>query len=160
MAKKFFLFIILLFLTAPFCLADDGSTSYALSAVPDRKSARPGETIQLRITCQYPPERYFALWSVGAYRLTLPAAFQQKTGLVPKHIGTGAWDHFTIKKAWLKPAFYQARELTIEFPTDNWPLGDYALGCTVLLRETGKPDVKTDKYLTAKFYLTIDNIIP
>lgn len=83
------------------------------------------------------------------------------SSLVPKdNGGTGSWDRFTIKAVWLKPAFYQARELTLEFPTDNWPIGDYALECVVLFRETGKPEVKTDKYQTAKFYLTIDNIIP
>ena len=161
MSRKFSLFIILLLLTALFCAADDDSGSYVLSAVPDRKSARPGETIRLHITCQYPAGRYFAYWSVGAYRRDMPAAFQQKTGLVPKdNGGNGAWDRFTFKKDWLKPEFYQARELTIEFSTDNWPIGDYVLECVVLFRETGKPDEKTDKYPTAEFYLTIDNIIP
>ena len=161
MLRKLSLLAILLLSTATFCLAEGDDSSYALSVLPDRKAVCSGDTVHLHLGCQYPAGRYLAHWSVGAYRRTLPASFQQMTGLKYKdNGGNGSWDRFTMKAVWLSSAFHQARTLDVEFATDNWPPGDYALECAVLLRKTGKPEVKTDKYLKAKFYLTISNTKP
>lgn len=129
---------------------------YKTVIVPEKERVKSGEKISINVKYEFPDGRSVNAWRIWAYENEVPPEFSAATGNQVTIRKNKRWN--TINAAgiiYLKKERQSAKEHRYEINTGNWPEDDYNLKLHTLFRVEGKPEVKTDKYMTTEFQITI-----
>lgn len=116
-----------------------------------------GDEIVVKVSGEHPEDYVIAAWKIGAYLPFLPGKFADKVGLKVNVNSDPKWSGVMIVPwKWLSAEESKSDEQQICVKTEGWPKGDYSLQCTLLIRVKDKPEVATDKYVTANFVFSLE----
>jgi hypothetical protein len=150
-------FFLLLSLTPLF------AQGFKISIEAEKNNISPGEALQLKIPMQYEDAYQPRAWIVTFYESDVPQEFLDALDLRAKlsKATRPEWRYVNYSTSWLPANKRDSKELEAKIVTsDKWPAGDYRCKISVLFRQKGAADPKTDKYIASSFSFTLEEKKP
>lgn len=133
--------------------------AFKVNIEAEKNNVTPGETIQLKIPLQYEDTYQPRAWIVTFYETDVPQEFLDALDLRAKlsKAARPEWRYVNFSTSWLSADKRDSKELAAKIiTTDKWPAGDYRCKISVLFRQKGAADPKTDKYIASSFSFTLE----